>query len=1035
MAEFDPFKSYAYGDLNPLVKKNGRVYRDNETDGLEIIKDLAAEVFKSETILGTGPYRAICLRVDSANHGGTVSKPQELSWLERMYEAFGGAPKADFYEVKAMITEIHGAYLPTPKDFKDNAAINRFPTFISRQSGTGESPPAPGDIVWVDFGNRITLDDPQYLGKLESDIGQKIAEAGARGAFDCNKGLNIASPAGDTVATSNEPIGKIGPRSAPDFVPIDINKDRGKIPEGKGVFLGASLNPIKLSKHPVKKAKEAGVSWVSIYVYKIKPAGEERIRDKDSLKAFIEEYHRNGIRCYIYGWSSIGLGPRYKESAFKKKHNGQEPESMFIKNMIDIALYTGAFGIEIDAEEDMYAQRGVVDKSSGKEVWSYGPDVIKRNEDFAKKLSQACKRYNLTLGYTSTTPNKNSMKKGHYFKAWAKYCDYAIPQVYSASGFHSKNHWKKGYNRYSDEGFKKIIPGLGAYDVRGNPRKTKTAERMRWELHACYGQNLGWHDAVIWWAWPFLDKRNRWSIVKELGSSATGHTADTVTETLKANTSTVSSADTAGETTSAPVNMVGPPYNPTKTEEKNKNAEVIKDKKPGYFAKLGKSINDKTKQKANSHKEKEIKIGRQELFSFTDEKGAEIDRLLSVAGPAASVSAAPLDQQRYEQLVASAKHRIQEIKKINTDLESNEKWIEQKIIGLKKQLKLLDATGTTTKEMANLKKEMGDLETRLKSINKEKEKRQLSGQKNSNDCRRRGGAFQQTGPAGARIPLSTFTGGSFPNLTKDDLSSRMPSRKRNTGINQIMIHQSGVHTVKRTILSLTADPANPKSVHYTIGLDGKVRQHVPHDEVAFHGGGIAPGEQNPRTIGIEMVNRYKPDKAKYSIGNQPIIDNIIFAGGYIQRKDGTIKKTTASRDPCIGILRMPTQVACEAAWQLCKWLPTQISTLKLAFPGLTPKGFLWAGGNYNHPANRYKDGITSHGRSSKMRWDGLFTEHYMVCRSLGHSASSSFKRSIAGATSRTPSMKGNLHYTKFHKGSTHFLPYTLWKSKNLKTFG
>ena len=249
------------------------------------------------------------------------------------------------------------------------------------------------------------------------------------------------------------------------------------------------------------------------------------------------------------------------------------------------------------------------------------------------------------------------------------------------------------------------------------------------------------------------------------------------------------------------------------------------------------------------------------------------------------------------------------------------------------------------------------------------------------------------------------------------------------GVNQIMIHQSGVHRVDSTVKILSKKGL---SVHFTVSLDGKVRQHVALDEVAFHAK-IAPGEQNTRTIGIEMVNRYKPDKAKYSVGNQPIIDNCIFTRGYGKGSSGKILNPAAYRGTA-GIVRMPTQAACEAAWQLCKWLPTQISTLKLAFPGLTSKGFLWTGGNTYHPEKRYDDGITSHGRSIGSRWDGLFTEHYMVCRSLGSNPSTAFKRTIAAASSRDPGMKGNKHYTNFHKGGTYLVRYFAWKGRNVKTF-
>lgn len=717
---FDITKDFAYGDLNPVLPKPGKIYRDAETEGIEAIAQTTAETYEAETILGTGPYKAICLRVENAEAAGGVNPvggSQKMTWLDRMYSAFGSAPTHKFLEVKATIPELHGAMYPPPRNYQDHEAINRFPTFVARTAGNLDGEPQPGDVIWVDFGNRLTLQDPQYIGKIVSDAQDQMAATQAASNIfgrPCPNGLNTPAPGGDTIKSTKEPVAKIGPTVAPEYQPINIELERGKIPRGKGVFLGASLNPLKLKNHPVQKAIDAGISWVSIYVYKIKKNGEQRMRDIDSIKTFIDEYHKHGIRCYIYGWATIGAGKGYNEAEFKKIHGqAAEPEEMFITNMISIATYTGAFGIEIDAEEDCWA-KGTSKEVNGK--WMYSSEVIERNENFARRLKEQCEKFGpngITLGFTSTTPAKWSPKSGHYFKSWGKYCDYAVPQVYSASGFWGPNHWKKGYERYVEQGFKNVIPGMGAYDVKqGGFKYPKIPDRMRWELHTCYSQGLGWADAVIWWAWPQLNHRDRWSVVKELGTQVSGG------QSVEQEQELVSTANT-GQTTPASVSPLGPSQSSTPaTQTKDKSAEIIKEKKPQGVLKR---LSAKATGFAEASKTRDFSkspITRLDLLSFTSETPQEIDRLLKSTGPDAQVTVDPLDEQKLEQLKSEAKDKILTIIKPGT-VESKIRLLETEIIGLKKELKTVDDTGTTSdprSAASQINAKIAEKQSKIKSL-------------------------------------------------------------------------------------------------------------------------------------------------------------------------------------------------------------------------------------------------------------------------------------------------------------------------------
>ena len=734
---FDITKDYAFGDMNPILPKPGKIYRDHETEGIEAIAQSTAETYETETILGTGPYKAICLRVENAEVAGGANPTggsQKMSWLDRMYSAFEDAPDGTvkFLEVKATIPELHGAMFPPPKSYSDHSAINRFPTFVARIGNQAEPAPVPGDVIWVDFGNRATLQDPQYLGPLISTLQQQLDEAGAK-TKPCTD-LTTAGPNGDPIKSTSKPVATVGPTMAPEYQPIDIELERGKIPKGKGVFLGASLIPLKLADHPVKKALKAGISWVSIYVYKIKKNGEEVKKDIDSIRNFIDVYHKAGIRCYIYGWASIGAGKGYNAAAFKKKHGAAaEPEEMFITNMIEIATWTGAIGIEIDAEEDCWA-KGTSKKVDGK--WMYSSEVIERNENFARRLKEQCEKFGpngITLGFTSTTPAKWSPKSGHYFKSWGKYCDYVVPQVYSASGFWSPNHWKKGYERYVEQGFKNVIPGMGAYDVtQGKKKYPKLPDRMRWELHTCYGQNLGWADAITWWAWPQLDHRDRWSVVKELGSAGQGEQSvdpdeygstqppPPATAPTPAQQSSTPAA-TPAQQSSTPVSAIGPPQPQTPaTSTKAKSAQVVRQKKPSAFASAAAATATAARKAYKTRDFSKHPITRLELLSFTEESPAEIDRLLNVTDPTkASASPAPEDQQRITDLKEVAQAKILFIRETVPLYTAKIKMLESEIIGLKKDLNSMANTGNTSNSqstISQIKAQIINKESQIKSL-------------------------------------------------------------------------------------------------------------------------------------------------------------------------------------------------------------------------------------------------------------------------------------------------------------------------------
>jgi len=79
-----------------------------------------------------------------------------------------------------------------------------YPTFIAANDEISNEVPAPGDIVWVDFGNRNNMSDPVYYG-----IAYKMAQGGAVGretgrdkfASEGKSPFSVLPPSGDNPIT------------------------------------------------------------------------------------------------------------------------------------------------------------------------------------------------------------------------------------------------------------------------------------------------------------------------------------------------------------------------------------------------------------------------------------------------------------------------------------------------------------------------------------------------------------------------------------------------------------------------------------------------------------------------------------------------------------------------------------------------------------------------------------------------------------------------------------------------------------------
>src|SRR3990167_5603262 len=189
----------AYGELNPVGEPtSGRSLDTDNASVVGILKDVALEQFKTNAFENIGPLKGIVLRVEES-----PSIPDPSSWVSIV---FGAERMPVFKSLKVRIPELH-AMLPEPAKYGDNAGssnkvIDMYPSFISITQEVSNKPVAPGDIVLVDFGNRINLTHPMYLGPIFSNPHPgAVGEKTAKDAFKdkSNTSLGVSQPVGDSL--------------------------------------------------------------------------------------------------------------------------------------------------------------------------------------------------------------------------------------------------------------------------------------------------------------------------------------------------------------------------------------------------------------------------------------------------------------------------------------------------------------------------------------------------------------------------------------------------------------------------------------------------------------------------------------------------------------------------------------------------------------------------------------------------------------------------------------------------------------------
>ena len=107
-SNIDPTK-IPYGTLNDVSAPigGGRERLTADTSFMDAVVNASKKQFIQDALLGTGPYKAIVLRVETDDKSSEAG-----SWLSNTFASFfGDTPK--IVKIKARIPEIHAA-LPVP---------------------------------------------------------------------------------------------------------------------------------------------------------------------------------------------------------------------------------------------------------------------------------------------------------------------------------------------------------------------------------------------------------------------------------------------------------------------------------------------------------------------------------------------------------------------------------------------------------------------------------------------------------------------------------------------------------------------------------------------------------------------------------------------------------------------------------------------------------------------------------------------------------------------------------------------------------
>lgn len=183
-------EAFEFGDMNPVRDTSAKeyVYDNMQGSGIKATQRVISDSLGKRMNL-TGPFKGIVLRVEKPEVREATAWDVRLETMMAAnagqetegQTAAAGPPRP---RLKVRIPELHSS-LPIPGTLpefsepdKNHMIIDMYPTFIAKSNQA--LVPKAGDIVWVDFGNSLTQEDPVYL---EPYLSNQASMLGGGGAF------------------------------------------------------------------------------------------------------------------------------------------------------------------------------------------------------------------------------------------------------------------------------------------------------------------------------------------------------------------------------------------------------------------------------------------------------------------------------------------------------------------------------------------------------------------------------------------------------------------------------------------------------------------------------------------------------------------------------------------------------------------------------------------------------------------------------------------------------------------------------------
>ena len=199
-------KKYQYGVLNSVVHpQSGRTLDPSSQSGIASVTEAARKVNRPDFTEKLGfPLKGIALRVETNANGGTDHDDGWFTWAYNPDQE-----KPELVRVRVRIPELH-AHLPELETYGkqgDPGVMAMYPVFLGKDQSV--LPPIEGEVVYVDFGDRVRFEDPIYLGPVSAKpvnggASSNRSTSASKAANDRDGGLNVNPPSGSPIGQSLE---------------------------------------------------------------------------------------------------------------------------------------------------------------------------------------------------------------------------------------------------------------------------------------------------------------------------------------------------------------------------------------------------------------------------------------------------------------------------------------------------------------------------------------------------------------------------------------------------------------------------------------------------------------------------------------------------------------------------------------------------------------------------------------------------------------------------------------------------------------